>query len=51
MKTISNRRLLKEIRKSVEMAKKDDNLLTLAPRIRTLIEGIVLYLERRRKRK
>jgi CRISPR/Cas system CSM-associated protein Csm2 small subunit len=46
-----SRGLLKAIRKSLDQAKADDNLITLVPRLRTLVEGIVVYLEFRRKGK
>jgi hypothetical protein len=44
------RQLLRELRKSVEIAK-HENQLTVIPRMLQLIEGIIIYLESHRKHK
>jgi hypothetical protein len=48
-KKISSRKLLKEMRVAVGVAKKMPTL-TAIPRVLTLIEAIICYLELRRKR-
>jgi len=49
MKPVSSRKLLKEIRKSLDFAKQQ-NQISMNTRILTLTEAIVLYLELRRKK-
>jgi hypothetical protein len=50
MNEVSSRKLLKEIRKGLDIAKQQNQVSTNT-RILTLVEAIVLYLELRRKPK